>query len=283
MSYRVYAMDTAFHHSLGAYPFAVRCEMLRELGYDATYLTLWNARAWDDIALLEEVGPKYGLDVAGIYFTLDIAAAAAAASTERLAALLRAVPEGSAIELAVKASDDSLPCSSPQGDSRVLAQLQPLLALIETRKLSLRFYPHTGCWLERLEDALRLAQAIDHSAVGVVFCAFHWYVVDGEGLAEKLAQAAPYLRSVNLCGSRRMPFGRFPATIEPLDSGELDNFAVLGLLRQLGYSGMIGIQGYGVGGDVYHNLRRSLASLRDMERRLATHPHWGVLEPWTPL
>jgi sugar phosphate isomerase/epimerase len=277
MNYRLFAMDTAFHHSLGTYPFEVRCEMLSALGYDATYLTLWNERAWEDLSLLSEVTATYGLEVAGIYFTLDIAEQVAEAAAARLQQLLTIVPEGASIELAVKASDNSLPLSDPQGDARVLRQLRPLLPLIEARQLSLRFYPHTNCWLERIGDAVRLCRALEHSSVGAVFCGFHWYAVDGRALPEKLAEAVPYLRSVNLCGSRRMKLGRFPATIEPLDSGELDNFAVLGLLRNLGYNGMIGIQGYSVGGDVYANLRRSLASFRDMEQRLAAHPHWAVL------
>ena len=73
MSYRVFAMDTYFYNSLGAYEFSARCEMLRELGYDATYLTLWNEAAWTDLAQLPRVKATYGIDVAGVYATLDVA------------------------------------------------------------------------------------------------------------------------------------------------------------------------------------------------------------------
>jgi hypothetical protein len=92
--------------------------------------------------------------------------------------------------------------------------------------------------------------------------------------------AAPFLQSVNVCGSRRgMGNDGLIASIEPLDEGELDNFVVLGLLQDLRYQGMIGVQGYSVGGDVYTKLKRSLATLRDMERRLTEHPHWPRLRP----
>ena len=70
-----------------------------------------------------------------------------------------------------------------------------------------------------------------------------------------------------------------PATIEVLDDGELDSFIVLGELRRAGYDGFIGIQGYSLGGDAYAKFRRSLAALRDIERRLDEHPQWIDLRP----
>jgi hypothetical protein len=95
---------------------------------------------------------------------------------------------------------------------------------------------------------------------------------------ERLDEARPYLRQVNLCGSRRSASGvAGKATIEPLDEGELDNFALLGHLRRIGYEGFIGFQGYSIGGDVYAKLRRSLGALREMEQRLDRHPHWANL------
>ena len=78
-----------------------------------------------------------------------------------------------------------------------------------------------------------------------------------------------------ICGSRKVK-DSIP-TLEPLDEGELDNFALLGLLRKLDYHGMVGLQGYSVGGDVYTKLKRSLAVFRDMERRLDAHPAWANL------
>jgi hypothetical protein len=68
-------------------------------------------------------------------------------------------------------------------------------------------------------------------------------------------------------------------TIESLADGELDNFALLGSLQRVGYRGMVGVQGYGMGGDCYGNLQRSLTAYRDLTRRLAAHPEWAVLRP----
>lgn len=57
----------------------------------------------------------------------------------------------------------------------------------------------------------------------------------------------------------------------------IDNFAVLGALRAVGYAGPMGVQGYSVGGDAYATLRHSLAALRDMARQLDAHPDWARL------
>ena len=76
--------------------------------------------------------------------------------------------------------------------------------------------------------------------------------------------------------SRRDPNGvGEKATIEPLDAGEMDNFAVLAHLQRIHFGGLIGFQGYSIGGDPYPNLKRSLAAFRDMERRLEAHPSWA--------
>ena len=114
----------------------------------------------------------------------------------------------------------------------------------------------------------------------MVFTGYHWYAVDGTNLSSHLAAVAPYLVLANICGSRRFNNGSgLPATIEPLDEGELDNFALLGALKVQGYDGPVGIQGYSAGGDPYTKLQRSLVAFRGMERRLHEHPEWARLRP----
>ena len=276
----LYAMDTNFYHSLGAYDFDVRCEMLVELGYDATYLTLWSEPAWADAARLATVKARYGLDVASVYAILDVANGPEFPANRRIADLLQTIDGCATIELAMRSSDDRLATSDAGGDEAARRLLEPMLAIAAQRDLTLALYPHVNFWLERIEDAVRLCRAIDHPRLRMVFCGYHWYAVDGTRLSALLTEAAPFLVSANLCGSSRLTNGgRMPATIEPLDEGELDNFAVLGALRATGFSGMVGIQGYSVGGDVYAKLRRSLAAFRDIERRLNEHPRWAALRP----
>ncbi|HWG85369.1 MAG TPA: TIM barrel protein [Deinococcales bacterium] len=275
----VYAMDTSFYNRLGSYEFDIRCEMLAELGYDATYLTLWSETAWADLPRLATVRERHGLGVAAVYVTLDVGAAEGHAGNARVLRLLQEMEGCTTVELSVV--NPSLAPSDPAGDGAARAWLERLLPVAQGRGLTLALYPHIGNWLEKVQDAARLCETLRHPSLGIVFTSYHWFAVDGRNLAARLAPAAPYLRLANLCGSRRgagQPAG-LPASIEPLDSGELDNFAVLGALRDAGFSGPLGVQGFSMGGDAYANLRRSLAALRDMEARLDAHPHWARLRP----
>ena len=262
MPYRLYAMDTCFNNSITRYPFEVRCEMQADLGFDATYITCWSDQSWLDVKKLPKVKQTYGLDVSAVYGVLEVAA-----PDPRLLSLFETIEACPAIELAIK--------SSPSDDDTVRF-LDPLLKLCEKRDLKIYLYPHINFTLERIEDAVRLCKRMNHPRLGTMFCGFHWYAVDGKDLGPKLTDAAPFLRQVNLCGSRQDPDGLAnKATIEPLDEGELDNFAVLAHLRRLNFAGMIGFQGYSTGGDPYGKLKRSLTAFREMEKRLDAHSNWG--------
>ena len=151
-----------------------------------------------------------------------------------------------------------------------------LLQMAERKNAHICLYPHVGSWIERIEDGVRLCAKADHPRLRAVFCGFHWFAKDGKNLPARIREAAPFLRSVNMCGSRG-PGPIFNKTIEPLGYGELDNFALLALLRKNGYTGRIGFQGYSIGGDVYTHLKHSLAVYRDMEDRLNRHPNWADL------
>lgn len=279
MSLQIFAMDTGFYSRLGNYPLEVRCEMLADLGYHATYLTLWSEPAWADLPEVETSAAKHGLTVAAVNVVADAAEPATEGDNGRILELIRTQTVTRTVEIAIRHQREGLAGSDPAGDRDALRFLAAALAAAEKNDVRLLLYPHTFYWLERVEDAVRLCDALADPRLGLVFPAFHWYAVDGADLDGALRLAAPHLGSVNVCGSRRLAGQYFPATIEPLDSGDFDNFALLGLLRSLPYRGMVGVQGYGVGGDAYEHFRRSMAALRAMERRLDAHPHWARLRP----
>ena len=278
----IFAMDTGFFTSLGTYRFEARCEMLRELGYDATYLTLWDEAAWADLPMLATVRERHGIGVAAVYATLNIDAPADDPENRLLPGLIDRLDETRTIELTLRSNDPAHPPSSTTGDDAARRWLERLVPMARARGITLALYPHIRHWLERVDDAVRLCAAIDDPALRLTFPSFHWYAVDGTDLDGTLRRSAPYLALVNISGSRRLAPGTLagngiPATIEPADEGDLDLFALLGALRRVGYGGPIGIQGYSVGGDAYAKLRRSLAAVRDVERRLDAHPDWAVL------
>lgn len=277
MSYKLYGMDTYFYNSLGGYSFETRCEMLKELGYDATYLTMWNDEAWEDVLKLDQVHKKYGLDVAAVYCTVDISESITGATNSKIINLVENLKGCDTVEIMMLCGNGSLSPSDEAGDNKAISLLSALLKAADKNGIRLLLYPHIDSWLERIEDAIRLCRVISHPRLGLIFTSYHWYAVDGTSLSEKLEMASPYLQAVNLCGSKKT--NPRQATIETLDSGSLDNLIILSELERLGFNGWVGFQGYGIGGDVYGNLKRSITYYKEMERHLKNHPSWTKLYP----
>jgi sugar phosphate isomerase/epimerase len=128
---------------------------------------------------------------------------------------------------------------------------------------------------------MELVRKINNPLLGVMFCGFHWYSGDNQSIDVLLADAGDKLFGANICGSK--PGGMmYGYTIEPLDSGHMDNFLVMAQLKQHGYKGSVGLQGYGCGGDLYEYLSRSIKAFRAIEKRLTKHPEWGIYNTHTP-
>ncbi|WP_248892544.1 sugar phosphate isomerase/epimerase [Bacillus methanolicus] len=132
--------------------------------------------------------------------------------------MLETIEEGSTVELAIQSVARHIRPSDPAGDDIAVKWLVKALEICEGRNINLLLYSDLSFWVERHEDAVRLCQRLNHPNLGIVFCGYHWYAVDGEDIQATLGEVAPYLRQVNLSGSRRSPLGfGNVATIEPLD------------------------------------------------------------------
>lgn len=272
MTYRVYAMDTFFYNSMGVYPFEDRAEMLKQLGYDATYLSLWSEQAWQDVEKLGSVKETYGLDVAAVYVLLDLSSGEEMPQNQRIFNMLET------IELAIQVTGRYIPRSDQNGDELAVSFLDKALEICERRNLQILLYPHLTFWLERHEDAVRLCRRLNHPNLGIVFCGPHWYMAGGRDINAILEVAGPYIKQVNLAGIKLDPNGwAGVARTELIDEGVLDNFVILGALKKFGFDGEIGFQGWELGGDTYSKLRHSIQSFRDMERRIEKTPHWAEL------
>jgi sugar phosphate isomerase/epimerase len=270
---KYFAMDFAFYSSMGVYRFEDCCAITHEVGYDAMLLSIWDGRHWTQASQLATMPDRFGLDPAGVYVVLSLALGADDPRNSGILRMLETMPEGSTVQLAIKTAAANLRPSDPAGDVPVTAWLRSALDIAERRQIQILIYNHLSFWSEKLGDAIRVCRQLAHPNLGIVFCGYHWYAVEGTGLAPLLTQALPYLKQVNLSGSRRSPlgFGQV-ATIEPLDTGEMDNFAVIALLRRLGYTGMYGYLGWDEGGDPSIKLHRSLQALQDMVGRALRHP-----------
>jgi len=122
---------------------------------------------------------------------------------------------------------------------------------------------------------VRLGMRVNRPEVGLTFNFKHWLSADGTELDARLQLAMPRMWSLTINGMTLR--GERDYTIEPLDSGTFDLFYALSAVAGAGYAGPIAWPGYGVGGDVYANLRRTMTAYRDLCLRVSTRTAWGRL------
>jgi len=160
--------------------------------------------------------------------------------------------------------------SDPSGDARAVAILREISDMAAESGIRVALYPHTGDWIEKVEDAVRVADKVDRKNVGVMFNLCHWMKVDKSRDCKRvLAAAMPRLFVVTINGADT-DGENWDRLIQPLDRGSFDIDGFLKTLRDLGYKGPIGLQCYGIPGDARGHLARSIAAWRKLSARLAT-------------
>lgn len=285
MAAKLFAMDTWFYNSTGHYSFETRAEMLKELGYDGMYYLFWCdwPSTWNDFPKLATLQEKFGLEVAAVYQVYDLSKPEGDVANRRVVETLERMEGCSTLDLGLAGTGGGWMASDPLHDPAALKTLERLLRIAEPRGITLALYPHLTFWLEKADDALRLIAALPHPLLKLNFCGMHWFSVDNCPVFPLLERLLPHLHGVNLNGSRKPNPAGLPATIEPIDEGEMDNFAIVQKLHQLHFSGWYGFQGYSAGSDVYAKLRRCAAMFREFEARIQRFPHWSfVMNPVVP-
>lgn len=278
MKNKVYAMDTYFGSKMGRYPTEAGIEMIAELGYDGLHYTFNNPIVGpQEVGELPALCRKHGIELTAVWGNINTHFEPEHTVRGLNRSLLENHPEGVALELSLWALAGEPAPSDEKGDEAAMEALAPFLEMAEERGVpAVVLYPHFSFWMERMEDAVRLCKKINHPLLKVAFCGFHWYYLGERDIGKTLDEAGDLLAHVNLNGTREKIDWVAGNTLEPLDSGEMDNFAVLAALHDRGFKGPIGFQGYGIGGDVYANLHRSMEAYRDMTKRVAEHPGWRV-------
>ena len=163
-----------------------------------------------------------------------------------------------------------LPPSDLAGDDRAVQIVRQIADMAAEHSVRVALYPHSGDWLERVEDANRIVRKVDRPNVGVMFNLCHWLKVDNEeNLRPLLVSVMPHLFAVSINGTDRAAEIRAGTGnwLQPLDSGSFDVGAFLETLRELGYRGPVGLQCYGIKGDARDHLTRSMAAWRKFSQR----------------
>jgi sugar phosphate isomerase/epimerase len=165
---------------------------------------------------------------------------------------------------------DGMKPSDSAGDPQAVAILREMSDLARDSDSQLLLYPHVNNWVERLEDAVRVAEKVDRLNVGVMFNLCHWLRVDkSRNYQPLLKMAMPRLWAVSINGADMFdPMPGWTHYIQPLDKGSFNVGALLKTLKEIGYKGPIGLQCYGIGGDAREHLARSITAWRRLLENL---------------
>ncbi|MEX0774631.1 MAG: hypothetical protein WD042_02830 [Phycisphaeraceae bacterium] len=131
------------------------------------------------------------------------------------------------IELHLSSSSQHDAPSSPRGDGRAVELIKQVLERTRPHGLAVSLSHRCGDWLERIDDAVRLAMRLNRSILGLTFNLAHWRRIDGRNLDASLHLAAP--RMVLL-------------TLGTDDVGLNDAKSALQTCARLGYRGPVGLE-----------------------------------------
>lgn len=229
--------------------------MLKELGYDGVG-HIWLDKVEERVRSLDAAG----LRLFQITMTVDLTPGKPPYASQFKDVLSLVKGRGVQFCLLINGAKPS----DTTADERAVVLLREMATAAEAAGAQIILYPHVGNWVERIEDAIRVAHLVDRKNVGVMFNLCHWLRVDPQRDYEHLLKAAkPWLLAVSLNGAD--PMDEKPGWdhyIQPLDKGSFDLAAFLRTLRDVGFQGPIGLQCYGIGGDTRDHLARSMAAWR---------------------
>jgi sugar phosphate isomerase/epimerase len=156
--------------------------------------------------------------------------------------------------------------SDPAGDDEALPMLRRLADLAAPAGVRVAVYPHTAAWVERVEDAIRLARKCRRDNVGGTFNLCHFLQVDGDTskLPALLKDSMDKLFAVTISGADAGVKG-WGKLIQPLGRGTFDMDLFLRVLHNAGYTGPIGLQSYGIKGDSRAILGESISAWNSLK------------------
>ncbi|MBN2315493.1 MAG: DUF1080 domain-containing protein [Sedimentisphaerales bacterium] len=231
--------------------------MLKELGYDGI-----SSRGGEHLAEMAKELDEHDLRLFSVYLGINIDPDQPAYGPELLDAI--EVMKGSNGMLWLFLQSKKLKPSDPTGDERAVEIIRDIADKAEKANLRIALYPHYAFWLERVEDSLRIVKKVNRKNVGATFNLCHWLRIDDEkNMKSLIEKAMPHLFVVTINGADSG--GKdWKTLIQTLDRGTFNMRRFLTTLYECGYTGPIGFQGYGIGGDAHDNLTRTMDAWRKL-------------------
>ena len=231
--------------------------MLKELGYDGVG-HIWLDKVAERLKTLDEAGLK----LFQITMTVDLTPGKPVYDTQFTNVL--SLVKGRHVQFCLLISGAKP--SDTSADERGVQILRQMSDLAADSGSQLLLYPHVDCWVERIEDSVRVASKVDRPNVGGMFNLCHWLRVDkGRDYRTLLKAAMPRLWAVSINGADNLDEKPgWDNYIQPLDKGSFDVCTLLKTLKELGFKGPVGLQCYGIGGDTSEHLARSMEAWKKL-------------------
>ncbi len=240
-----YAMDTAF--SRPGLTTEQQLDLVAHLGYAGI---AWTETAPENAKAIAQQAEKRGLKMVTIYCGATVTPQGDLTCSPQLPQLMQVLKgHGTILWLHVGGRGPAL--DSLTGGEPLVKKLRSLADTAAANDLRIAIYPHVGEWTARFGDATRLARLVDHPRFGVTFNLCHALAMGDEQRIPSLLEATrPVLFTVTINGADsgvdKPDWGRL---IRTLDQGTFDVGIVLRKLREIGFTGPIGFQGYAIPGD----------------------------------
>jgi sugar phosphate isomerase/epimerase len=262
-----YVMDTAFappfrHPKMTA---GESFDMIKELGFSGVG---WTEKAPQDVKADVEELEKRGMKMYAIYFQGKITPDGELTVSERMPAIMDVLKGHDTLlwlHISGKGPDfDTLTAQSP-----AVVKLRALAEAAKDHGLKIAIYPHLGEWTEKFGNVIRLAKLVDHPNLGVSFNLCHCLATGDEAnIPALLTEARPVLLTVTICGAdsgvHAPAADLWKKLIQPLGQGTFNISIVLNKLREIGFTGPIGFQGYGIAGEPRDILTPTVAAWRKL-------------------
>ena len=255
-----YAMDTAFQRP--GLSEDQQLDLVRELGFAGI---AWHETLPDEAQDVAQKCEKRGLKMLAIYCPAQVTEAGAITWSPTLPKLMEALKgHETIIWLHIggrgPALDDHL------SGKPIVQKLRGLADQAAVCGLKIAIYPHLGEWTARFGDATKLADLVDRPNFGVSFNLCHCLATgDERNIPQLLTAAKKRLIIVQINGADSgVSGGQWNRLIQTLGKGTFDVGAVLRKLKELGFDGPIGFQGYAISGDARSILTPTMNAWRKL-------------------
>lgn len=241
----------------------VRADTLKELGYDGM-----STRGTTGIMETIETFEKSGLKIFATYLGLNLDA-----DQKYDANLKKTIKQlkGKDTILWLFVTSKKYKPASTEGDAVAVEIIRDIADAAHQSQLKVVLYPHANMYVETFADTVRISEKVNRRNVGGCFNLCHWLKVDGDiDYRPILKKSLPYLFMVTTNGAesgdtKKMGWDKL---VQTLDKGSFDNYKLMKYLKDIGYTGPVGLQGYATKGDPKQNLANSMKAWRKINEKL---------------